>query len=438
MRKINSLKIAEILEYESDVVDVDILDVSTDSRQVGKNTLFIALRGERFDGHDFIKEVLDKGAPLVVSEKKIKGVDAKRVIVVADTLLAFGKIAQYNRRRYKGIVIGLTGSCGKTTTKEELKAALQEYAPTYATTGNFNNFIGVPRSLLDIDMKSKYAVIEMRMSNLGEIRYLSKFVEPDIALVTNVYPMHLEYLKTLENIAHAKSEIFESVKKGGIGIFNEDTSHAEILRRAVLDHGLKMVAFGRKNHAKVNLKLKEKGEHFLYNAWAVLSVIEALQLPLEPAVEVLNNFTALEGRGKQYPLNIDGKKITLIDNSYSGGPDATILAVEALGKMKTKGRKIAVIGKMAELGDYTREAHIRVGQALRKNNIDMVIGVCQETEDVLAQLSSETEQHYFPDINGVSAFLMQNLRDGDVVLVKGSHYSSQVYKAAADLKTKGR
>lgn len=435
MIKLSSMQICEILGITQQVNDVEIEEISTDSRKVDGKTLFIALKGEKFDGHDFISEVLNKGVPLVLSERKIFGIDDKKVIVVGDTLKAFGKLAQYNRRQYKGTVIALTGSSGKTTTKEELKAALLQYAPTYATSGNFNNFIGVPRSLLDIDMNAKYAIIEMGMSAPKEIDYLVHLTEPDVALVTNVYPMHIEFLKTTENIAKAKAEIFGGLKKGGIAVYNEDTNHAEILRSAAEKTAARIIPFGKNHHPLAELHLSEEGEHYLYNAWAVLSVIEALQLPLEKAVKAIDEFGAPEGRGKKYKLNLNGKNVTLIDNSYSAGPDATVLAVESLGKMDVVGRKIAVIGKMAELGDYTKAAHVRVGQALKANSIDVVIGVCEETKDMLAQLADGTERYYFPSIENVSQFLQNEvLQDGDVVLIKGSHYSSQVYKAAADLK----
>lgn len=427
-------QIAEVLGVAKNVTDMEICEVSTDSRKVDEHTLFVALKGEKFDGHDFILDVLKKGAA-VVSEKEIEGTDKERVLVVRDSLKALGKIAQYNRRQYKGTVIGLTGSSGKTTTKEELKAALSMYAPTYATSANFNNFIGVPRSLLDMDMNSKYAVIEMGMSALGEIDYLTHLVEPDIALVTNVYPMHLEFLKTTENIAKAKSEIFSGLKPNGTAVYNEDTNHAGILRTAAEKVTGKVYAFGKNHHAEAKLNLSEPGEHCLYNAWAVLAVIQALDLPLNPAVDAINAFTAPEGRGKKYQINLNGKKFLLIDNSYSGGPDATVMAVNSLGALEVKGRKIAVLGKMAELGDYTKEAHKRVGEALRNNHIDVVIGVCEETKDILSELDAHTEQHYFDNIDGVSEFLQNDiLQNGDAVLIKGSHYSSQVYKAAADLK----
>lgn len=435
MLDVSSLQIAQILELNQQPAMVHIRRISTDSRAVDGQTLFIALKGEKFDGHDFIVKALNDGVPLVLAEHIVEGADPAKVLLVEDTLKAYGKLAQFYRRQFHGTVIALTGSSGKTTTKEELKAALSCYGKTCATSGNFNNFIGVPKSLLSIELDAKFAIIEMGMSARHEIEYLTQLVKPDVALVTNVYPMHLEFLKTIDNIALAKAEIFGGLKENGIAIYNEDSAKADVLAAAAQKATARVIPFGEKHHPEVALKLAEEGNHYRYNAWAVLSVIKALGLELEPAVAVVNHFTAPEGRGKKFALNVNGKKVTLLDNSYSGGPDATVLAVETLAKTNGR-RKVAVIGKMAELGDYTVAAHQRVGQALGANHIDVVIGVCAETKDMLAQLPAGVEQHYFDNIHGVADFLCDKLlQDGDVLLMKGSHYSSEVYKAADVLKT---
>ena len=435
MIKLKSNKIAEILGFNKEVVDADILDVSTDSRTIDGNCVFVAIRGEKFDGHNFVKEVLEKGAPLVVAEFLPEGVDAKRVIVVEDTLKALGEIAKYNRRQFKGKVIALTGSSGKTTTKEELKVALSSFGITYATKANFNNHIGVPRSLLDIDMSAEYVIIEMGMSAPNEIAQLVEMTEPDLAVITNVLPMHIEFLGSIENIARAKAEIFTGLKSDGVAIFNQDTNCADILRAEALKFTSNVLEYGDKNHVDASFDVEDEAKHSYYNGWCVLEVVKALGLDVNVGAKAISGFGALEGRGKKYNLNIAGKNIVLIDNSYSAGPDATVLAVESLGKMNVKGRKVAVIGKMAELGDYTVEAHKRVGVALRESNIDVVVGVCEETKIILGELADNVEKHYFDNIDGLSEFLLSNvLGDGDAVLIKGSHYSSQVYKVANDLK----
>ena len=434
MIALKARKIAEILGFDGKVSDCVIEEVSTDSRKVNDKTLFVALKGEKFDGHDFIKDVLDKGAPLVVSERLIAGVSPEKIILVDDTLKAFGKLGQYNRRQFKGKLIALTGSSGKTTTKEELKSMLSLFAPTCATSGNFNNFIGVPRSLLDLDMNAQFAVIEMGMSARGEIEYLTSLAEPDIAVVTNVYPMHIEFLGTLENIAWAKAEIFSGLRKGGIAIYNEDTSFAELLREEAYRFTDKVFSYGKQNHPQVTLSLEDEAEHCFYNAWCVLKVAEVLGLDVQKASLAVNQFSAPEGRGKKHKLDINGKHIVLIDDSYSGQPEAMKLAIRALGQMKVSGKRVALLGKMAELGDYSKQAHIEVGQELAKAHIDVVIGVCEETKDMLAQLPLDIQQFYFPNIEGVADFLKDEILDeGDVLLIKGAHYSSQVFKVAQEL-----
>jgi UDP-N-acetylmuramoyl-tripeptide--D-alanyl-D-alanine ligase len=434
MQPITSKEIKNILNLNQEIIETTIKDISTDSRKLSPNTLFIAIKGEKFDGHDFIKDVL-KTAPLVISDHAIVDAPSSRVIVVKDTLKALGALASYNRSLYKGTVIALTGSSGKTTTKELLKTALSNYGKTYATSGNFNNHIGVPRSLLDIEMDSQFAIIEMGMSALGEISYLTSLTKPDIALLTNVYPMHIEYLKTLENIALAKSEIFQGLSPQGIAIYNQEASLTSIIHQEAQKYTSNIHTYSTQDDILNQLNLADNSPHCQSNASAVLKVISLLNLNPEKSFESINNFTAPEGRGKKHNLTINNNSITLIDDSYSGQPDAMKLAIKSLGSSKTSGRKIALLGKMSELGDYSITAHKEVGQTLKENNIDIVIGVCEETKDILSELSPITERYYFDDHTEVSDFLITKLlKNNDTILIKGSHYSSKVYMVANTLK----
>lgn len=434
MQPITSKEIKNILNLNQEIIETTINDISTDSRKLSPNTLFIAIKGEKFDGHDFIKDVL-KTAPLVISDHAIEDTPSSRVIVVKDTLKALGTLASYNRSLYKGTVIALTGSSGKTTTKELLKTALSNYGKTYATSGNFNNHIGVPRSLLDIDMESQFAIIEMGMSALGEISYLTSLTKPDIALLTNVYPMHIEYLKTLENIALAKSEIFQGLSPQGIAIYNQEASLTSIIHQEASKYTSNILTYSNEDDILSSLTLEDNAPHHKSNASAVLKVLDALNLSKEKSFESINNFTAPEGRGKKHHLNLNNNSITLIDDSYSGQPEAMKLAINSLGSSKTSGRKIALLGKMSELGDYSITAHQEVGLCLKENNIDIVIGVCEETKDILSQLSPTTERYYFDDHTEVSDFLITKLlKNNDTILIKGSHYSSKVYMVANALK----
>lgn len=438
MIKINSKKVAEILGSSSNVVDVDIENVSSDSRDIRNGDLFIAIKGEKFDGHDFVADVISKGAALAVVEKLIPNVPVIRQIVVPNALEAYGKLGAYVRSQFKGKVIGLTGSAGKTTTKEEIKFILSKFAPVYATSGNFNNGVGVPRTLCNMDMNAEYAVIEMGMSAKGEISQLVSWVKPDIALITNVYPMHIEFFPNFKGIAEAKAEIFEGLKPGGIAIINEDTNFPEVLEERAKEHGAKVVKFGKDTHPDVKFELPQEGEHYLYNAWCALTVAEVLGLDVAKAASYLKDFGALDGRGKQWKLKFAKGEYTLIDDSYSGQPEAMKLGIESLAKMKTPGRKIVVLGKMAELGNTSKAKHIEIGKTVAANHIDVAVGVCPEMKDMLAQLPDSIEQHYFENKDGVDVFLLNNLlQNGDTVLIKGARYSSELYKVTEVLIKNG-
>ena len=439
MKEITSQKLAEILGCDAAQADIVINKISTDSRQVDEHSLFIALRGEHFDAHDFVADVAAKGCPLAVVDHLLQNVPAEKQLVVKDTLEAYGKIGAYNRSQFKGTVIGLTGSAGKTTTKEEIAFLLSHFAKTYATAGNHNNQIGVPQSLCELDMDARYAVIEMGMSSKGEISHSVSLVKPDIAVVTNVYPMHIEFFPNFEGIAHAKAEIFEGLPaQGGIAIINEDTNFADILKAEAIKHNAKIITFGKNTHPTDNFTTQEQGEQYLYNAWCALTVVQALGLDVNKAASYTKDFGALDGRGKHHTLAIHGGKYTLIDDSYSGQPEAMKLGIEALDKSQTKGRKIVVLGKMAELGDTSKARHIEIGKLLANSSIDVVVGVCPEMKDMLAQLPANKQQYYFENKDQVADFLLNKLlQNNDTVLIKGARYSSKLYQVTEELLKKG-
>ncbi len=430
MQKISAEKLIEIVGSSSNVVAVEFDRVITDSRQAAPGVLFVALRGEKFDGHDFVGEVLQNGAALALVEHLVPGVPAERQVVVPDSLEAFGKIGAFNRSRFKGIVVGLTGSAGKTTTKEEIKFALSRFGKVYATTGNHNNYVGVPLSLCEMDMDADYAVIEMGMSSKGEIARLTSYVRPDLALITNVYPMHIEFFDSFEGIAEAKAEIFGGLRQTGIAVINEDTNFASLLERRAAERGAKIVKFGRNDHYRGKLELPQEGEAQLYNAWATLAVIAALGLDTDKAAVALKDFGALPGRGKRHRLKLpDGGVFTLIDDSYSGQPEAMKIAIDGLAQTGTAGRRIAVLGKMAELGETSEARHIEIGEKLAAAPVDVVVGVCPEMKAMLARLRPDQEAHYFEDKEGLDDFLINKLlQNNDILLIKGARYSSKLYQ----------
>jgi len=452
MEKLSSKKLAEILNYTEELIDVEVYDVVTDSRVAKKGDLFIAIKGENFDAHNFVSQVIENGVELVVVEHFIDDIPQNRQIVVPSTLDAFGKIGAYNRSLFKGKVIGLTGSAGKTTTKEEIKFLLSLFGKTYATTGNYNNHIGVPRSLCDIDMTADFAVIEMGMSAKGEIEILSSYVKPDIAVVTNVYPMHIEFFPNFEAIAEAKAEIFKSLKPNSPALINADTNFANILRINAQAQMAKVYSFAQtdifsENNGTyraniqgnlVEFTLSENAEHYMYNALCALNVIALMGLDVNKAASEIKNFGALAGRGKISKLKFSGGEYTLVDDSYSGQPESMKYAIKSLDKMPATGRKIAVLGKMAELGDTSKAQHIEVGKVVADTKIDIVIGVCPETKDLLLQIKDKRQTYYFENKDGLSDFLLNKLlQNNDIILIKGARYSSKLYQVADELLKQG-
>lgn len=438
MKEINSKKLAQVVKSVSQVIDVTIKNIVTNSREIVRRDTFLALKGEKFDGHDFARQAFENGAEVLIVSRRIDQVPEDRQILVEDTAEAYGLAGRYNRSLFKGKVIALTGSAGKTTTKEELKFVLSQYGKTYATSGNFNNFSGVPRTLLDLDLSADYAIIEMGMSAKGEIAKLVSYTEPDMAVVTNVYPMHIEFFENFEGIAEAKAEIFGGLKSGGVAIINADTNFANILERRALEHRATVCKFGKGYSERFHFDLAQPGEHLLYNAWCVLTVVQALGLDLKKAEVALPQFGALPGRGKQWKLKEKFGTYTLVDDSYSGQPEAMKLAIKSLDLMPGNGRKIVVLGKMAELGDTSKARHIEIGQAVAKSSVDIAIGVCEEMKDMLAQLPAEKQQFYFEKKDGLDEFLRNKLlQNNDIVLIKGARYSSELYKIAESLIKSG-
>jgi len=427
-----------------------IKTISTDSRTAGQGDLFIAIIGEKFDGHDFVADVIARGAEFAIVSRPIDGVSADKQIIVPDTKKAFLEIGEFIRHKSPELkVIALTGSAGKTTTKEMLKHVLSKFANVYATHANFNNDIGIAKTLCEIPSGTEIAIIEIGMSHAGEIANIVPHVRPDVAIVTNVYPMHLENFADISGIANAKAEIFSGLKQGGIAVINTDTDCADILISAAPSN---VVLYGKKDlinvselenqtnvianidNKKIEFTLPMIGNHNVYNALCILSTVNALGFDIEIAATALADFGALPGRGKVHNLTLkNGGKWTLIDESYSAQPESLKLAIKNFDKMQAK-HKIAVIGKMAEIGDQSEQMHREIGKLLAKTNINVVVGVCPETKDILGQLPASIKQFYFESADGLENFLSDELLDdGDVVLIKGSHYGSKLFQIVEKL-----
>ena len=429
--------------------DVEFTAVSTDSRAVRHGDLFVALKGERFDGHEFVAQAAAAGASAVMVDSGSGIRDSAMqlpLIAVADTLLALGKLAQYWRRQFDIPLVALTGSNGKTTVREMLAAILREAVKTgsrvpspeslvLATRGNLNNHIGVPLTLLELRREHRYAVIEMGMNHAGEISYITRLAEPDVALINNAGLAHIEFLGSVEAIARAKGEIFEGLKADGVAVINADERYAPLWRE--LAAGRKQLEFGLEASAAVRASYRMRGLdseimlktplgeastvvpapglHNVRNALAASAAATALQVPVAAVAAGLARFPGVKGR-LQRKICVHGA--TLLDDSYNANPDSARAAIAVLAQMP--GTRLLVLGDMGELGQQAAALHAEVGAFARASGIDRLL--------TLGELSAQASQafgagaRHFPRIEELLAEIGNALAPGVTVLVKGSRF----------------
>lgn len=433
MMKISVKDIAEFCSSKTALTG-DIEKISTDSRDIDGNTLFVALIGERFDAHDFVQDVLNKGAKAVICSRQTG--DDKRIIYVEDTGKALLDIAHGYRKKFNIPVIGLTGSVGKTTSKGMIYSVVKRKFNTLRTAGNLNNEIGVPKTLFGLTEKNEAAVIEMGMNHFNEISRLSKTVEPTVAAITNVGTAHIENLGSREGILKAKLEILDGMKKGSPLIINGDND----MLKTVKNDDFKVVRFGIESDdldmRAVDIESDEKGStfkavcgeektkvfvpavglHNVYNALCAMCVGKTLGYTLEEAAEGIKDF---EPEGMRQKITRAGNTV-FVEDCYNANPDSMAASLEALKTLKAK-RSFAVLGDMLELGEYSEKAHREVGEKAAKTGCCAVL-----TYGELSKYISDEAQKYgcsaqnFNDKEELSNFLFKNLRDGDAVLFKGS------------------
>lgn len=422
--------------------DATFESVTTDSRSIRAGQLFIALRGDRFDGHDYAAEALTKGAAAVVlergQEKRVVGPS----IAVDDTLLALGRLGKHWRRKFAAPVVGVTGSNGKTTVKEMLASVLgvatastPEGPRVLATRGNLNNAIGVPLMLLEMRAHHEFAVIEMGMNHRGEISYLTRLAEPDVAIVNNAQRAHLEGLKTVEEIAHAKGEIYEGLGDDGVALVNADDAYAPLWRD--LAKGKRIVEFGVEHEADVGadytldvygsqltlhlptgdvqLSLQVPGMHNVRNAVAAAAVAHVLGVATDAIRQGLEAFAGVKGR-LQRKQGIAGA--TFIDDSYNANPDSMKAAIQVLAAMK--GTRIFVLGDMGELGPDAASMHRQIGAQAREAGLDRLYGLGDLSREAVQEFGAGAT--HFEYIEDLLATLENELAPDVTVLVKGSRF----------------
>ncbi|AAZ96068.1 UDP-N-acetylmuramoylalanyl-D-glutamyl-2,6-diaminopimelate-D-alanyl-D-alanyl ligase [Thiobacillus denitrificans ATCC 25259] len=418
--------------------DAEVVRVTTDSRTLRPGDLFVALRGERFDGGAFAAQALQQGAAGVVLDRA-QAPDLAQALRVDDTRLALGRLAQAWRQRFAIPLVAITGSNGKTTVKEMLAAILRveagDAAAVLHTEGNLNNDIGVPLMLLRLRDHHQYAVLEMGMNHAGEIDYLTRLARPDIAIVNNALTAHIGFLGSVENIARAKGEIFNGLTDAGIAVFNADDPHAGLWReanrqRCVVDFGLVHATSVRGDYradefgsaltvtlpnATLDIALQVPGEHNVMNALAAVAGAFALDVSHRSVVAGLAGFGGVKGR-LQRKAALHGS--TVIDDTYNANPDSVKAALAVLAQQP--GKKIFVLGDMGELGDDAASMHEEIGVAARAAGVGRLLALGDLSCATVAAFG--TGAMHFERIEELLAELENELAPGTVVLVKGSRF----------------
>jgi UDP-N-acetylmuramoyl-tripeptide--D-alanyl-D-alanine ligase len=434
----------------------EVTAVSTDSRSVGPGQLFVPLRGERFEGHSFIQEVAGKGVTTILAEEQwLKGhsiPDSLTCIAVKNCLQALGDLAAEWRKRFEIPIIGVTGSNGKTTVKEMLAAILELTGPGLKTSGNLNNLIGLPQMLFQLRPEHRWAVLEMGMSEPGEIDRLATIAAPRVGIVLNALQAHLQSMGTVEAVAGAKGELLHRISDGGLAVVNADDPRVASLSQNAsarrisfgIDRGevrareIETLGLEGQNillvtpHGEATIHLKACGRHNVYNALAATAaVLEKVELPV--IVAGLEAFTPYKGRFRIERLG----GITLIDDSYNANPASTKAALETLSQIAAAGHRIAVLGDMLELGEHEGDAHLGVG-AVAGRNVDRLY----LTGELMTKFAAEGAiLSHMPAESvicctshaEIAGLLYQSLSEGDVILFKGSR-GMTMEKVATELK----
>ena len=423
--------------------------ISIDSRTLEPGEAFFAIKGEKFDGHDFATAAMAAGAGLlVVAEGRLPGLGrlTRPMIVVDDVLKALEKLAVAARARSKARIVAVTGSAGKTTTKEALRRALAASGSVHAAERSFNNHWGVPLTLARLPEDADFGVFEIGMNHAGEIRPLVKLVRPHVAIVTVVAAAHLGHFHSLDDIARAKGEIFEGVETGGHALINRDDQRWRILKKLAADAKVAHVhGFGE--HARADYKLLQcslkgdhstitariggeevyarigaPGRHIVQNSLAVLGAVHLAGADVARAAAALGGFAAEKGRGARHRLAHPDGAITVIDESYNANPASMRAAIALLERTEigAGGRRIAVLGDMLELGSHSKKLHAGLAEAITEAKLDRVYLAGEAMAALRDALAQQVEVEYREKREDLAPVLVAGVKGGDAVMIKSS------------------
>ena len=418
--------------------------VTIDSRKIETGDLFVALPGERVDGHDYVAAALQAGAAAALVSRVPEGLEHAPLLVVTDVLEGLEDLARAARARSLARIVAVTGSVGKTGTKEMLAACLTVHGKTVASAGNLNNHIGAPLSLARLPQDCDFAVFELGMNHANEIRPLTRLVAPHATIITNVEPVHIEFFDGIDGIADAKAEILEGLEPGGVAVLNADNGSFERLRGRARELGVDRVAtFGQGATCDVRGISIEPGaagtkvtaavagsemswvvggigQHWGFNSLGVVAVLHALMLDVAPCLDRLSSVSAMRGRGGQIPLpTADGGTALLIDESYNASPPAVRAALSVFAGTPAT-RRILVLGDMRELGDTAPTAHAGLKDAVESARPDAIYLCGDAMAHLRDALGPDRVTLWTPTAGALADAVADHVKDGDVVLIKGS------------------
>ena len=424
--------------------------VSIDSRTLESGDLFFAIKGDAHDGHDHVARAFEAGASAaVVSRERAQELaPLGPVFAVDDTLKAMERLGVAARARSKAKIVAVTGSVGKTTAKEMLRVMLTACGATHASAASYNNHWGVPLTLARMPAHARFGVFEMGMNHAGEIMPLTRMARPHVTLVTTIAPVHIEHLGSIEAIADAKAEIFLGLEPHGIAVLNRDTPQFERLGKAAMARGARVLSFGRGadcdaqlleveaidggSHVRARVLAHESafelgapGLHMAQDALGALLVAEALGADLESGAAALEFFSPQKGRGERFLLPMADGPATIIDESYNANPASmrAALALLAAAKPGPKGRRIAVIGDMLELGPKAAAMHAELAADLSANNVDLLFGAGPLTRALFEAAPLSMRAAWTERSSELTDEVARVLRGGDIAMVKGSNGS---------------
>ena len=434
--------------------EMPITGVSIDSRTLVTGDIFIALVGDNFDGHDYVQSAHADGASIAIVSTPVDCPCPQ--IVVPDTEQAMINLGIYRRHQVTAKIIAITGSVGKTSTKEGLHHILSQQGKTHANLGNLNNHLGLPLSMARMPLDTQFGIFELGMNHAGEIEYLTKMLRPDVACITMIAPAHIEFFDSLAGIAYAKAEIFAGLPTGATVVFPNDCEHADILLNEAQRHKLLPIQCGNNAQADIQLlshsqtktgsqvsillegrtleySIGALGHSWVQNSLIILGMVAAVGGNVVTGAQSLADLKSPTGRGEILSLSNHDKSITVIDDSYNASVISMQNAIDILSSIDAK-RHVAILGEMLELGNQSQQSHTQIGKYIMESIVDSVytVGDGAKPIDTVLSQSKIPHQHY-NTADDLQDPLIELINDGDVILIKGS-LGSNVHSLATHLK----